>query len=348
MAPIAVIDFFSGCGGTSLGLRNAGMNIVAGLDSDRDAANTFRANFPEAAFIERDIRKVTIDEVRQLIPVGQQLLLSGCAPCQPFSKQNRSRSQFDPDGKRTLLCEFQKFVMALDPDYVMVENVPGLQKIGNEGPFYDFIKALMGRGYQIDWDILSALSYGVPQVRRRLVLMAALQKDVKLPSSTHGLGLKAVSVVKDHIWGLPKLEAGETDPHDPDHAAMDLSSLNIERISLTPEGKGRESWPARLVLDCHRGHDGHSDVYGRLAWDKPAAAITTRCLSYSNGRFGHPVDNRAISLREAACLQTFPSHFRFCGSLLSKGRQVGNAVPPLMAQAIGCAFLQSDGLTTPF
>lgn len=338
MAPIAVIDFFSGCGGTSLGLRDAGMNIVAGLDIDGDAANTFRDNFPEAAFIERDIREVSIDEVRQYVPSDQPLLLSGCAPCQPFSKQNRFRSQVDPKGRRTLLREFQKFVVALEPDYVMVENVPGLQKIGNEGPFYEFIRILKKRGYQIDWDILSALNYGVPQVRKRLMLMASLKNEVRLPSPTNGPGLEPVAVVKDYIRGFPRLEAGETDPHDPDHAAMDLSDLNIERISLTPEGKGRESWPSRLILDCHRGHSGHSDVYGRLAWDKPAAAITTKCLSYSNGRFGHPVDNRAISLREAACLQTFPPSFRFRGSLLSKGRQVGNAVPPLMSLAIGRAF----------
>jgi DNA (cytosine-5)-methyltransferase 1 len=347
MTPIAVFDFFSGCGGTSLGLRDAGMNIVGGLDSDEDAADTFRENFPEAGFIERDIREVAIDEVHQLVPAGQPLLLSGCAPCQPFSKQNRFRSQSDPDGKRTLLREFQKFVVALEPDYVVVENVPGLQKIENEGPFYDFIKALSERDYQIDWGILSALNYGVPQVRKRLVLVASLKNEVKLPSATHGPGLEPAPVVKDYIWGLPRLEAGESDPDDPDHAAMNLSKLNIERISTTLEGKGRESWPPHLVLDCHRGHDGHSDVYGRLAWDKPAAAITTRCLSYSNGRFGHPVDNRAISLREAACLQTFPCSFRFRGSLLSRGRQVGNAVPPLMAQAVGRAFARSGSLMCP-
>jgi DNA (cytosine-5)-methyltransferase 1 len=339
MTPIGVIDFFSGCGGTSLGLRGSGMKILAGLDSDADAASTFRENFPEAGFIERDIREVSIDEVRELIPAGQPLLLSGCAPCQPFSKQNRFRSQLGSnDGKRTLLREFQKFVLSLTPDYVMVENVPGLQKVGNEGPFYEFIKVIAERGYRIDWGILSALNYGVPQVRKRLVLMASLRNDVKLPPSTHGPGLQGVSVVRDYIWGLSPLKAGETDPDDPDHAAMDLSDINIERISMTPEGKGRESWPPSLILKCHHGHTGHSDVYGRLSWDKPAAAITTRCLSYSNGRFGHPVDDRAISLREAACLQTFPRSFRFRGSLLSKGRQVGNAVPPLMAQAIGRAF----------
>jgi DNA (cytosine-5)-methyltransferase 1 len=223
-----------------------------------------------------------------------------------------------------------------------VENVHGLQKIGNEGPFYEFIKTLADHDYQIDWGVLSALNYGVPQVRKRLVLMASLKNEVKLPLPTHGPGLGSVPLVKDYIWGLPHLEAGESDPNDPDHAAMNLSGLNIERILLTPEGKGRECWPSRLILDCHRGHDGHSDVYGRLAWDKPAAAITTRCLSYSNGRFGHPLDNRAISLREAACLQTFPRSFRFRGSLRSKGRQVGNAVPPLMAQAVGRAFAEPD------
>lgn len=335
MPGIGVIDFFSGCGGTSLGLRDAGMSIIAGVDNDHDAAETFRVNFPEARFLERDIRGISIDEIRALVPTGQQLLLSGCAPCQPFSRQNRNRLG-SRDSKGMLLREFQKFVLALNPEFVVVENVPGLQKVGKEGPFPKFVSSLRGAGYQVEWDILSALSYGVPQVRKRLVLIAAA-KRIELPSPTHGPGLLSVSVVRDYMSGLPELKVGDTDPIDPDHDAMDLSEINLRRISLTPEGKGRESWPPELILECHRGHVGHSDVYGRLAWDRPASAITTRCLSLSNGRFGHPVEDRAISLREAACLQTFPRSFRFSGSLLSRGRQVGNAVPPVMAKAIGGA-----------
>jgi len=340
--PIAVVDFFSGCGGTSMGLRDAGMEIAVGVDIDKDAAQTYRSNFPTAKFIERDICKVAVDEIRQLVPRQHRLLLSGCEPCQPFSKQNRSSSQADSeDPRRNLLREFQRFVVGLRPDVVVVENVPGLQKIGDQGPFYEFVDALASNDYFVEWKILSAMSFGVPQVRRRLVLIASRSQAVSLPRPTHGPCLQDVAVVRDYISGLPSLKVGQADPSDPDHAAMNLSELNVKRISITPEGGGRESWPPSLVVDCHRGHDGHSDVYGRLAWDRPASAITTRCLSYSNGRFGHPSENRAISLREAACLQTFPRSFRFYGSLLSRGRQVGNAVPPLMARAVGMAIIHA-------
>lgn len=339
MSPIAVVDFFSGCGGTSLGLRSAGMDILAGIDSDGNAAQSFRNNFPDAKFIERDIRAIRVEEVRDFVPEGRELLFAGCAPCQPFSKQYLSgSSSHAEDGRRDLLREFQRFVVALRPDHVLVENVPGLQKVGVNGPFYEFVDALEQLGYSLAWDTLSALSFGVPQVRRRLVIVASRQKVAVMPSASHGPGLVTPKVVRDYMSGLPPLAAGGKDADDPDHAAMKLSAINLRRIAATPEGGGRSDWPAELVLACHRDHIGHSDVYGRLAWDRPAAAITTRCLSYSNGRFGHPAEDRAISLREAACLQTFPRSFRFSGSLLSKGRQVGNAVPPLMAQAIGAVF----------
>jgi len=157
--------------------------------------------------------------------------------------------------------------------------------------------------------------------------------------------LLPVSTVADWISGLESLDAGQQSSSDPDHQAMALSLLNRERILSTPEGGGRGDWPVHLVLKCHEGHRGHSDVYGRLSWDKPAAAMTTRCISYSNGRFGHPSECRAISLREAACLQTFPRNYRFLGTLTSKARQVGNAVPPLMAQKIGETIIANARLS---
>lgn len=151
---------------------------------------------------------------------------------------------------------------------------------------------------------------------------------------------RPVATVRDWIGGLPTIAAGCTDPGDPDDRSAALSTMNLRRIAWTREGGGREAWPKSLLLDCHKGFDGHSDVYGRLAWDRPAAGLTTRCISYSNGRFGHPDQNRALSVREAACLQTFPRRYRFVGSLESKARQVGNAVPPLTAKAMGRAFLK--------
>jgi DNA (cytosine-5)-methyltransferase 1 len=309
------------------------MTIRAGIDNDPNAASTFRLNFPEAIFFERDIRTISTGEIKKILPRRGKILFSGCAPCQPFSKQNRSKGAADP--RRFLLAEFQRFVVDLLPDFVVVENVPGMQKVEAKGPLLFFVSAIREAGYNVSLETLAASDFGVPQTRRRLVLVAALGATAEMPKPTHGQGRIPTSTVRDWVQGLPAIAAGEVDPDDPDHAAMALSDLNLRRILATPEGGSRESWNDDLLLDCHQDHRGHSDVYGRLAWDKLASAMTTRCLSYSNGRYGHPEQPRAISLREAALLQTFPPTFRFSGTLTSRGRQVGNAVPPLLAQRIG-------------
>ncbi|MDH1548651.1 MULTISPECIES: DNA cytosine methyltransferase [Pseudomonas] len=335
---INVFDFFSGCGGTSCGFRNAGMNVRLGLDIDPDAAKTYRFNFPEAEFIEADIRALTPDVLSKImLGIEGKVLFSGCAPCQPFSKQNRFQSSDDP--RRNLLSEFGRFVEFWLPDYVFVENVPGMQKdcLKSE-TFVSFTKLLDKLGYSYDAAVVQAASFGVPQTRSRLVLVAAKHETVSIPRATHGAGLAPFSTVRDWIEDLPPLAAGEANQSDPDHCAMNLSEINLQRIAHTLEGGGRENWPEELLLNCHRNYSGHSDVYGRLAWDRPASGLTTKCLSYSNGRFGHPNQMRGLSLREAASLQTFPRSYRFFGSLQSRARQVGNAVPPLMAESISTAF----------
>jgi DNA (cytosine-5)-methyltransferase 1 len=333
-----VFDFFSGCGGTSHGLASAGMEIVFGLDFDADSAKTFMQNIRPRMFIENDIRKVSVEILKPLFDgLEGPTVFSGCAPCQPFSKQNRSLKKADP--RRNLLREFWRFVERWMPDYVVIENVPGMQRVGaHNGPLARFKKSLAAAGYTHVVGVLPALRYGVPQVRERLILIASRTGGLTLPPATHGDGLRPVSCVLDAIGGLPRLKAGEIDPDDSDHHAACLSPLNLQRIAATPVGGGRESWPKELLLDCHRGHRGHSDVYGRLSWKKPAASLTTRCISLSNGRFGHPEQHRAISAREAACLQTFPVTYQFFGSLESKARQIGNAVPPKFAEAIGSAI----------
>lgn len=333
--PVKVFDFFSGCGGTSCGFEQAGMDIVMGLDIDEDSATTFQRNFPKAKFFQGDIRDLDTSILAPLIRSRKApILFCGCAPCQPFSKQNRAQSQTDP--RRDLLAEFGRFVAAWLPDYVFIENVPGMQNVkGKKGPFQAFTKNLRELGYDFSSDVLPAMSFGVPQTRKRLVLLASRHGFIGLPEATHGPGKNKYSTVRDWIERLPPIAAGETHFKDPDHQSAALTAINLERISITPEGGGRESWPDHLQLDCHKDHDGHTDVYGRLAWDKLAAGLTTRCISYSNGRFGHPVQNRGLSVREAALLQTFPKQYRFAGTLQSKARQVGNAVPPAMAFAIG-------------
>ncbi|MHC2086456.1 DNA cytosine methyltransferase [Methylobacterium sp. CM6244] len=332
-----VYDFFAGCGGTSSGLSQAGFKIAAGLDSDADAAKTFIQNLEPDVFIAEDIRAVREDNLSLSHRRDTPVLFCGCAPCQPFSRQNRKCDAQDP--RRSLLNEFSRFVSFWLPEYVLVENVPGLQKIPNtEGPFKSFLKTLSDLGYYYTYDVLPALMFGVPQTRDRLILLASRQAGLMLPVSRHGASLAPAATVRDWIGDLPPIAAGETHDDDPDHQAAYLSDLNLTRITATPEGGGRDSWPDELWLDCHKGHKGHSDVYGRLAWDRPASGLTTRCISYSNGRFGHPEQNRALSIREAANLQTFPRRYSFVGSLRSRGRQVGNAVPPLMAQRIGEAI----------
>jgi DNA (cytosine-5)-methyltransferase 1 len=336
---IKIFDFFSGCGGTSRGFADAGMEVVFGTDIDPDAGASFQSNFPDATFISADIRNVAVGVLAPLIQSNKfQTLFCGCAPCQPFSKQSRTKPRSDP--RRNLLGEFTRFVAAWLPDYVFVENVPGMQRVTSaEGPLFDFTNALAELGYHFVAKVLPALWFGVPQRRDRLMVLASRHGEVDLPNASHGFDGQPVSTLRDWIEGLSELEAGETDPIDPDHRAAKLSPINLARITATPEGGSRDSWPDHLWLNCHLKHDGHTDVYGRLAWDKPAAGLTTRCISYSNGRFGHPVQNRALSVREAACIQTFPRDYRFSGSMASKARQIGNAVPPLMARKVGESLL---------
>jgi DNA (cytosine-5)-methyltransferase 1 len=348
---IDVVDFFSGCGGTSTGLAKAGLQIVLGLDNDPNASATFRKNFPHARFIESDIRQISVEALAPIFARRTRpILFSGCAPCQPFSKQNRHMMSGDP--RRTLLAEFGRFVGRWMPDFIFVENVPGMQRISEKkGPINTFLQLLEDLGYTTAMGVLPALWFGVPQKRERLILLASKHGSLTLPSATHGPGKRPYATVRDWIGNLPPVKAGEGDPNDPDHKAATLSETNMQRIIATPEGGGRESWPDRLWLNCHKDHEGHSDVYGRLAWDRPASGLTTRCISYSNGRFGHPEQHRAITVREAACLQTFPRKYSFFGSATSKAEQVGNAVPPLMAKQIGKCFLKHaravDLLTEP-
>jgi DNA (cytosine-5)-methyltransferase 1 len=337
--PIRVFDFFSGCGGTSCGFQTAGLDIVWALDIDADSAATFRQNFPKSEFLQADIRSVDPIVLEPLMNRSDSpIVFSGCAPCQPFSRQNNHKKGLDP--RRSLLSEFARFISHWLPDYVFVENVPGLQKIdGSRGHFSDFLNLLNHLGYRSDFGVVPALWFGVPQTRERLILLASKHSTIKLPQPTHGPGSLPFSTVRNWLNGLPALRAGERNANDPDHQAASLSELNLKRIGATPEGGGRESWPSELWLDCHRNHKGHSDVYGRMRWDRPASGLTTRCISYSNGRFGHPQQMRAISVREAGCLQTFPRTFRWQGTLSSKARQIGNAVPPLMARRVAEAIL---------
>ena len=348
LSVIEVVDFFCGCGGTSAGLRDAGMKILAGIDNDADAGRTFTENFPDAKFFLKDIRRLRHRDLASVISENREnrehpLLFSACAPCQPFTRQRTTRGR--EDDRATLLDEIHSFIEAFRPCYVFVENVAGLQKVDRKkGPVSRFTQLLARLGYEHDTGILKAQDFGVPQYRRRFVLLASLLGPIEVPDATHGPGTNhpELETVWKWIRDLPSLEAGQSSGKVGNHCAANLSRINLERIRATPPGCGRESWPERLKLDCHRNYKGHTDVYGRLRKDRPAAALTTRCISLSNGRYGHPEQNRALSVREAARLQTFDDSFEFFGSMGSMARQIGNAVPVKLASAVGKHVLRHE------
>ncbi len=334
-------DFFSGCGGTSAGFRKAGMDVRLGLDIDPEAARTFRRNFPEARFVESDIRAVSACSLDQYLRSGAAagpLVFAACAPCQPFSRQNRLKRA--DDMRSSLLRELRRFISRFRPDYVFVENVPGMQHGCLDGkPFQDFVAFLRSLRYGVDYAVLEALDFGVPQRRSRLILTASRHGSPGMPAPSHGSGREPYQTVWDAIGQYPCLQAGEVHDQVANHAAPSLSPITKARLRSTPEGGGRRDWPQHLVLDCHQDHDGHSDVYGRLHRARPSGTLTTRCISVSNGRFAHPTQDRSITPREAAALQTFPDSFVFEGGTNSVAKQIGNAVSVKLAQAFGEHFV---------
>lgn len=335
---IDVIDFFCGCGGTSAGLRKAGLNIKAGIDFDEGAGKTFAKNFPEAKFFCEDIRALQTYNLELLTEKVRRkpLLFTACAPCQPYSRQTTTKRKNDE--RINLLDEFHRFVRVYRPEYLLLENVPGLQKIkSNTGALGRFLSLISELGYDCDVQVLRSQDYGVPQRRRRLVLVASLINKISIPSPTHGPGRvnENYENVWDWIGDLPEIAAGECHPDVKNHQAANLSPLNLRRIEATPVGGGRLDWPEALRLECHKTYEGHTDVYGRLFKDRPATAMTTRCISLSNGRYGHPTQARAISVREAARLQTFDDDFEFLGSINGIAQQIGNAVPVRLADVVG-------------
>ena len=321
------------------------MEIAFALDHDVAAKASFEANFPDAHFEFADIRKVSVEAVRSRVEVERSnpVLFSGCAPCQPFTKQNTALPKLKQDERVPLLAYFAQMVERCRPDLVFVENVPGLQKLDADSqPFGGFLRRLDGAGYEVNYGPITLAKYGIPQRRRRLVLVGSRHGTIDLPGETHGPGSpnERYATVRDWIAHLPPIRAGEEHREVPNHRAANLSARNLERIEATPEGGGNRDWPEDLRLRCHKGFSGYSDVYGRMSWDAPASGLTTRCTSYSNGRFGHPDQDRALSIREAACLQTFPDDFILEGSMASMARQIGNAVPVRLAKLIGYKFIE--------
>lgn len=334
-------DFFCGGGGVSKGLENAGIDVIAGFDVVEEYRQTYDANH-NSRFMCEDVRDVTCKRLKEIYPNllrnRKSLLLAGCAPCQPFSNQRRCNYEHED---RTLLDAFGRIVDEVKPGYVFLENVPGIVTKGGE--VYERFIDMLRRNHYYYWaGVVNAKDYGVPQNRKRFILIASLFNDregeMHAPRTTHGEGdgLIPYVTVRDAIGAYPPILAGETHPTVPNHHAASMAEITLQRIRNTPEGGDRRNWPRELWLDCHSGeYTGHMDVYGRMRWDQVAPTLTARCTSISNGRFGHPEQNRALSQREAAKLQSFEDDYIFYGTHVSISRQIGNAVPVLLAERIG-------------
>jgi DNA (cytosine-5)-methyltransferase 1 len=340
---MVALDFFCGAGGLTRGFLNAGIEVRVGIDVDESCKRTYEANNAPAQFLTADIRKLKASDLSKALKgvKREELVFMGCAPCQPFSKQRR---EVNREGG-TLLNSFGRLVAEFLPAYVIIENVPGVAKVPGNSTYCRLLKRLRSIGYRVQDGKLNAKHFGVPQTRCRWVVIASRRVDPQLPQHTHGPGLREIITVRNAIAGYPPLDAGEQSIVIPNHRAALLSERNLLRLRNTPrDGGGRGDWPTPLVLKCHRGkYKGHSDVYGRMRWDLPAPTLTCRCFSISNGRFGHPEQHRAISLREAARLQSFDDSYTFYGSSqASIGAQIGNAVPVRMAEALAEKVIQLE------
>jgi DNA (cytosine-5)-methyltransferase 1 len=342
-AHAVLIDFFSGCGGTSEGFRQAGIPPIAAVENEAVPAATYELNFPDARMFKQDVRTLDPDVFLALVQphrdAGRAIIVCACAPCQPFSRQRRGDGSADE--RVDLLAELLRFLTVLRPDAVFVENVPGLRTRADDyGPFHRLRDGLRDAGYVATAEVVASRDHGIPQTRRRLVVLAGLGQAIAFPPITHGVDHLPYVTVGDAIAAMPALAAGESDDTINGHAAADLSEMNLRRIRATPEGGGWKDWPDELRLACHRDRtNSYTDTYGRLRRDGTAPAVTTRCDSLSNGRFGHPTQDRAITPREAAALQTFPPEFTFVGPRVAIAKQVGNAVPVRLAEAFGTAIL---------
>lgn len=331
------VDFFCGGGGITRGLLDAGVQVIFGVDSNPHCQSTYENN-NHIPFLCRDILDINGTDLINEFPIladNDNLLMVGCAPCQPFSILRPGSP--NEHVSVNLLNEFGRIVEELRPAHIMMENVPTIRKRGSE-VLNEFIEMLKNNGYDIDYGIINAKNYGVPQNRRRFILIASRLFEPQLPPATHGNteGLLPYETVYNAISHFPPIEAGEEHPFVANHRCAAFRDITLERIISTPhDGGSRLDWPTHLILSCHREFKGHTDVYGRMFKNRVAPTLTVKCFSLSNGRFGHPEQNRAISLREAAAIQTFPDNYIFVGNMQEIGKQIGNAVPVLLSRVLG-------------
>ncbi len=335
---VKAFDLFCSVGGLTYGLQRAGVNVTGGLDVDESCKFAYEKNC-KAEFIASDIKNIQFSDISVFLEDSRTRILVGCAPCQPFSTHATKIKKAEQDSRWGLISEFLRLIREGKPEIVSMENVPALK---NQTVYLDFKRELEKLGYKVSADIVSCQNFGIPQRRRRLVLMASLLGEINLPQPLDS----SVVTVKSAIGHLEKLSHGKSSKSDLLHTCSALSSINLQRIRASIPGGTWSDWPKKLLPNCYKRSSGSSygSVYGRMDWNKPAPTLTTQFIRYGTGRFGHPEQNRALSLREGAILQTFPEDYEFFQAgkkpaLTSIARQIGNAVPPLLGKAIGIAIV---------
>lgn len=329
---------FCGAGGLSLGLQQAGIEVVAGFDFDEACRYAYETNIG-AEFVHADIAEVTPEQLLEAWGDAPVRLLAGCAPCQPFSSHRRGADTSE-EKNWSLLQHFGRLVTATRPEHVTMENVVRLMRMP---VFAEFVGTLREEGYAVDYQTVHGPAFGLAQSRRRLILVASRLGVVRVPTSSKS---DTTASVRDTIGALPPLRHGEADPHDALHRARRLTPLNLARMQASVPGGTWRDWPEELRAACHKRASGSSfqAFYGRMEWDKPSPTITTQSFNFGTGRFGHPEQDRSLTLREAAMLQGFPRDYAFvrdgvAPALSIVGKLIGNAVPPPFGRAVGEMFL---------
>ena len=338
MNELRAIDFFCSGGGMTNGLVQSGIRVIAGIDNDPSVRETYERNNKGTKFLEKDVFSLKESDLQSELNLkigDDNLVFVGCSPCQYWSiiKTDKTKSSKTKD----LLKEFQRFVLYFNPGFVIVENVPGLERKATESGLQDFIDDLESKGYVVSAGLYKLNEYGVPQTRKRFSLIASRVVKQRLVPEKSKKGMVVRDVIGVHN-GFQKINAGFRDSTEFQHSAANLNIDNLEIINRTPINGGNSIKPRFKFTGS-----GFGDSYSRMSWDKPSPTITTKFYSFSNGRFGHPDENRALSLREGACLQTFPKSYVFhSNSMAIIARMIGNAVPPEFAKRIGETILKAS------
>ena len=343
MSETKIVDLFCGAGGLTFGLESAGLKVVEGVDADERCRYPYENN-TSARFVALDVQRYGMRRLQEAWEGAKYKVLVGCAPCQSFSTYTQRWAAGKKKGRWNLIRRFAKLVEQTRPHIVSMENVPPLESTKE---FLTFRRGLIEAGYHISAKILDCRDYGAPQMRRRLVLLASRLGPIEMLQASHP-NPSVWADVASAIGHLPAVEAGQSAADDPLHRASRLSDLNLARIRASKPGGTWRDWPKSLISPCHKRATGktYPGVYGRMEWDKPAPTITGQCFGFGNGRFGHPEQDRALTLREAALLQTFPEEFEFfhpdrpTPSKRLLGSLIGNAVPPTLGRVIGEAIVK--------